>query len=109
MASENVVVLTKENFDNIIEKSTLPVMVDFWASWCGPCRSMSPIIDSLSEEYKDRIIVAKLNVDEASDIASKMRIVSIPTLIIFKDALSVDKLIGLHSKEDIESMINKQL
>jgi len=109
MASEHVVVLTKENFDNVIEKSTLPVMVDFWASWCGPCRSMSPIVDALAEEYKDRIIVGKLNVDEASDIASKMRIVSIPTLIIFKDALSTDKLIGLHSSEDIKSMIDKHL
>ena len=103
-----VMALTKENFNEIV-KSDKPVLVDFWASWCGPCRMVSPIIDKLAEEYAGKIQVGKVNVDDQGALAAEFAIVSIPTVILFKDGKEVKKLVGAHSVDDYADMIDAVL
>lgn len=98
-------VVTETNFATILEESRV-VMVDFWATWCGPCRILSPTVDEISDEYEGRVLVAKCNVDDCEDIAMQFRVMSIPTLIFFKNGEVVDKLVGLVSKEEITSILN---
>lgn len=100
--------LTRENFGEII-KSDKPMLVDFWASWCGPCRMVSPIIDRLAEEYAGKINVGKVNVDDESALAAEFAIVSIPTVILFKNGKEVKKLVGAHSIDDYADMIDAAL
>ena len=98
-------VITNTNFQETIAGDK-PVMIDFWAIWCGPCRILSPTVDEIAEEYADRITVAKCNVDDAEDIAMQFRIMSIPTLIFLKNGEVVDKRVGVVSKDEIVSIIN---
>ena len=98
-------VITNTNFAEIVEGDK-PVMIDFWATWCGPCRILSPTVDEIADEYADRITVAKCNVDDADEIAMQFRIMSIPTLIFIKDGQVVDKRVGVVSKDEIVSIIN---
>jgi thioredoxin 1 len=98
-------VITNTNFQETIAGDK-PVMIDFWATWCGPCRILSPTVDEIAEEYADRITVAKCNVDDAEDIAMQFRIMSIPTLIFLKNGEVVDKRVGVVSKDEIVSIIN---
>lgn len=102
-------ILTKENFEDTVLKASTPVLVDFWASWCGPCRMVSPVIDELAEEYADKIVVGKVNVDEESELATKYSIISIPTILIFRDGKVVEKSVGVQSKDDFCDMIDKLL
>lgn len=99
MASENVVVLTSENFQEEVLESELPVLVDFWAAWCGPCKMIAPVIDELAEEYKGETKIANLNVDENPEIASQYGILSIPTLLLFKNGEMAGQQIGFQSKD----------
>ncbi len=103
-----VVELTQKNFNEIV-KSDKPVLVDFWASWCGPCRMVSPIIDQLAEEYEGKITVGKVNVDDEGTLAAEFAIVSIPTVIIFKDGKEVKKLVGAKSADDYADAIDEVL
>ncbi len=96
-----------QNFEAEVLKSDKPVLVDFWAAWCGPCQMMGPIIDELSEEAKDKFKVGKLNVDESRETASKYGVMSIPTLIIFKDGKDVKQLVGVQSKEVLKEELEK--
>ena len=98
-------VVTNTNFQDLLAGDK-PLMVDFWATWCGPCRILSPTVDEIAEEYADRITVAKCNVDDAEDIAMQFRIMSIPTLIFLKNGEVVDKRVGVVSKDEIVSIIN---
>ena len=98
-------VVTNTNFAELLA-SDKPLMVDFWATWCGPCRILSPTVDEIAEEYADRITVAKCNVDDADEIAMQYRIMSIPTLLFFKNGEVVDKRVGVVSKDEIVSIIN---
>ena len=111
MASENIINLTDSTFDQLIEKTEKPVFVDFWASWCGPCRALAPIFSSLAdtEEFRDRIIFAKVNIDECEKVAKEMRIMSIPTLILFKDGVSAEKLIGLRQECELKAVLEKYI
>ena len=95
-----MITLTKENFDGEVLKSDLPYLVDFWASWCGPCRMVAPIIDELAEEYAGKIKVGKVNVDEEGELASEYAIVSIPTIMIISGGKVVKKLVGARSKDE---------
>jgi thioredoxin 1 len=100
--------VTDGNFDSEVLKSELPVLVDFWAPWCGPCRAMGPIIDELSAEYADQVKICKMNVDENSASPSKFGIRAIPTLILFKNGEVVDQTTGAVSKSSIKDMIAKK-
>lgn len=109
MASEKVITLTKENFNDEVKNSDLPVLVDFWASWCGPCRMVAPIIDELADDFDGRAKVGKVNVDEQRELASEYRVMSIPTIIVFKNGEIVDKAVGVRSKEEFAAMIERIL
>jgi len=95
------------NFDEEVINSDLPVLVDFWAPWCGPCRALAPVIDELSEEYQGKVKIVKLNTDDNPNKAVQFRINSIPTMILFKDKKPVDMLVGALSKERIQESIDK--
>ena len=97
--------ITTKNFDEEVLKSEKPVLVDFWAIWCGPCKMIAPIIEDVAEEYSDKIKVGKINVDEEMELAMKYGITSIPTLLLFKGGEVVKKTLGYMSKEEVEKFI----
>lgn len=99
-------ILTDKNFENTVQNSTAPVLVDFWAAWCGPCQMLSPIVAELAKEYKDKLLVGKLNVDENPQTAASFGIMSIPTVMIFKNGKPVQTLIGVRSKETFKENID---
>lgn len=99
-----IIDLTKENFQVEITKSDKPVMVDFWAVWCGPCQMMAPILHELETEMPD-VQIGKVNVDEQMDLARQFRVVSIPTLIIFKNGQEVQRMVGVTSKEELKDAL----
>lgn len=100
--------LTKVNFNETIMTEKV-VLVDFWASWCGPCRMVSPVIDQIAEEYDGKVTVGKVNVDDEGALAAEYAVVSIPTVILFKDGKQAEKLVGAHSFDDYADMIDKVL
>ncbi len=106
MAKEPVVV-TDETFEEEVEKSSLPVLVDCWAPWCGPCKMLAPTIDQLAEDLDGTVKVAKLNVDDCPKTAQKFGIMSIPTILIVKDGKVVDKMVGVQPKATIEEHLSK--
>ncbi len=99
--AENVITLTNETFEEVIGAAELPVVVDFWAEWCGPCKMIAPILDEIATEKAGVISVAKLNVDEAADVAMRYQVMSIPTLIIFKDGEPTKRIVGAKGKEQL--------
>jgi thioredoxin 1 len=101
VASE-VKTLTDATFDDEVSKATTPMIVDFWAPWCGPCRMVGPFIDEIAQDHGDKVCIGKLNVDENPGVASKFGIMSIPTIILFKDGKPDKKIIGARSKADFE-------
>ena len=106
---ESVVQFTEANFEQEVLKSERPVLVDFWAPWCGPCRAVGPVVADLAEAYKDRVKVGKINIDDNPKTATTYGVMSIPTLILFKKGDIMDKLIGLSPKERLEGLIKKAL
>jgi thioredoxin len=109
MASDKVVQLTDDSFENDVTNSSVPVLVDFWASWCAPCKAISPVVDSLADEYDGKVKVAKLNVDENPATPGKFGVRGIPTLILFKDGKVVDQVVGAVPKNQLEGLIKKAL
>ena len=109
MSNEFLGTATDENFEGEVLKSEKPVLVDFWAPWCGPCKTIGPIVEELAAQLKDSVKVMKLNVDDSQKTAVNFSVRSIPTLILFKEGKVVDTIIGLVSKEKIEAMVKKGL
>jgi thioredoxin 1 len=105
----NAIELTDATFDEIVHQSDVPVLVDFWAPWCGPCIMLAPIITEIADEYADKAKVCRLNTDEARDSAVEFNISAIPTIILFKNGQVQKKWVGLTSKKDITTAINEAL
>jgi thioredoxin 1 len=109
MASDKIQQLTDSNFDQSVAHAGVPVLVDFWAEWCGPCKRLGPIVDALASEFDGRMIVAKLNVDESPGTAGRFGIRSIPTLLLFKGDRIVESVVGLVGKEDLKRVLEPHL
>ncbi len=109
MASEKIVKVTNDNFGQEVLQSSEPVMVDFWAEWCGPCRMVAPVLDQLADEMQGKVKIAKLNVDENQETAYQFQVSSIPTFILFKDGKMADRTMGAMPKSAFESFINRNL
>ncbi len=103
------VTITDQNFQKDVLESELPVVMDFWAPWCMPCRMVSPIIEQLADEYKGRVVVGKMNVDENPETSSQFGVMSIPTVMLFKNGKSVKSLVGAQSKDNYKKMIDDAL
>lgn len=109
MASDAVLQLTDDTFEAEVIKSDKPVLVDFWASWCAPCKAIAPVIDGLAEQFGDQVKIAKVNVDENPATPGQYGVRGIPTLILFKDGEIVDQLVGAVPKNQLEGLIKKAL
>ena len=105
--SKNVQIVNQHNFESEVLKSDKPVLVDFWAAWCGPCRMVSPVIDQLADEYEGKLKIAKVNVDENPELAGKYDIMSIPSVFIFNNGSKVDGVIGARPKQVFDEMLKK--
>lgn len=103
------VTITSDNFEAEVLQSDIPVLVDFWAEWCVPCRMVAPVLEEIAQEYSGKLKVAKVNVDEVSDIAGKYSIISIPTLMVFKGGEMVNKQVGAGSKQAIANLFSDYL
>ena len=101
--------LNDQNFDELVLKSSQPVVVDFWAEWCGPCKMLAPVLDELATDYDGKAVVGKVNVDNSSTISSKYNIMNIPTILFFKDGEVVDKHVGVAGKDVLSEKIDTYL
>ena len=109
MANPNVKEVSDSSFDGDILKSSVPVLVDFWAPWCGPCRSVAPIVEDLASQYAGKLKVAKINVDESTEVAMRYQITSIPTFILFKNGQVADRALGALPRSEFVKLIDRNL
>lgn len=109
MSSQFLGVVTDDNFEGEVLKSEKPVLIDFWAPWCGPCKAIGPIVEEIAAQYQDKVKVMKLNVDDAQKAATTYGVRSIPTLMMFKGGKVLDTMIGLVPKEKLEEFVKKSL
>lgn len=109
MAGENVKTFTVDNWESDVLKSDKIVLVDFWAPWCGPCRMIAPIVEELADEYAGKVVIGKLNVDEQGEVGTKYGIMSIPSLLLFKNGEVVEKIVGFRAKQDLVKLFENHL
>jgi thioredoxin 1 len=107
MAAPNMLTLTDSNFKELVVDSTVPVLVDFWAEWCGPCKMLGPILEELANDYDGRVKVGKLNIDDFPSVANDYGIRAIPTMLIFKGGEVAEQVVGLRSKRDLKANLDK--
>lgn len=109
MANQNVLTLGDDNFENEVLRSDVPVLVDFWAPWCAPCRMIAPAVDELAAKYAGQVKVGKINIDDHQVVPQRYNVMSIPTLLVFKNGEAVDQALGAVPKSHIEGMVKKAL
>ena len=109
MAGENTLTFTDAKFDSDVLKSEVPVLVDFWAEWCGPCRQMTPTVDALAQEYNGKVKIGKMNVDENMDTPGRYNIRGTPTLLLFKGGRVVEQRVGALGKTDVQKMLEAHI
>jgi thioredoxin 1 len=109
MASENIIILTDGEFKDKVNSSDVPVLVDFWADWCGPCKMVAPELEKLATEIAGKVAIGKINVDENRGTAGEFQVMSIPTMILFKDGKEVERAIGFRKSEELKKLIEKHL
>lgn len=109
MAGANTLTFDDSNFETEVLKSSVPVMVDFWAEWCGPCRLLGPVIDELAKEYQGRVKVGKLNIDNAERVAAQFGVQSIPTVIIFENGRATERVVGVMPKKAYNELLDKRV
>lgn len=109
MASEKVMAFTDANFDQEVLQSDIPVLVDFWATWCAPCKAIAPLVDTVADEYAGKVKVGKVNVDESQATPGKFGVRGIPTLILFKNGVVVDQIVGAVPKSQLDALLAKAL
>mgnify|MGYP001262329387 CR=1 FL=1 len=107
MAASNIVTLTSENFSSEVLNSTSPILVDFWAQWCGPCKMLAPILDDLAQEFDGKVRIGKVDIDQYQDLAGQYGIRAIPTLLVFKNGQVVEQMQGLRSKKDLKAALER--
>src|SRR3954469_4532966 len=107
MASPNIVVLTIENFEQQVLQATAPVLVDFWAEWCGPCKMIGPILDELAEEYSGKVNIGKVNIDDHKKLATEYGVRATPTLLLFQNGQVAEQMVGLRSKRDLKASFDR--
>jgi thioredoxin 1 len=107
MSATNIIKLTEANFAEQVVQSALPVLVDFWAEWCGPCKMIAPVLDELASEYDGKVKIGKVNIDDCPGVANEYGIRAIPTLLIFKDGKVAEQVVGLRSKRDLKANLDK--
>lgn len=107
MASSNIITLSNDNFESEVLKSPTPVLVDFWAEWCGPCKMIAPILDELADEYTGRLTIGKVNIDDHQNLASEYGVRAIPTLLLFQNGQVAEQIVGLRSKRDLKASFDK--
>jgi thioredoxin 1 len=105
----NIINLNSISFKSLLDSESRPILVDFWADWCGPCRMLAPIFEKLSEKYSDKVVFVKVNVDECPDLAEEFEVMAVPTLILFVNGVEAERVIGLVPEKRIESLIKKYL
>lgn len=105
--NKNILTLTNSNFESEVKKPGAPILVDFWAEWCGPCRMVTPVLEKLADEYAGKVRIGKVNVDEENGLAGRYGIQSIPTLLLFKDGKVVEQYVGATSRDVLARMIEK--
>ncbi len=107
MAAANILVLTQDNFEKEVLQSSQPVLVDFWAEWCGPCKALAPVLDELARDYDGKVRGGKVDIDQHQTLAAKFGITAIPTLLLFKQGQVVDQMRGLRSKKDLKNSLDR--
>ncbi|MDY7094290.1 MAG: thioredoxin [Acidobacteriota bacterium] len=109
MASNKIVEITSSNFDSVVKNSDTPVLVDFWASWCGPCRAVAPTLDELADEMDGKVTIGKINVDDQQQLASQFGVSSIPSFFLFKNGEVADRMMGAMPKAAFEQFISRNI
>lgn len=104
---EKSLTLSEETFDQTVSNAKIPILVDFWAPWCAPCQAVAPILDELAEEYQGKIVISRLNVDEAPKVAARYGISSIPTMLLFKEGKPVSQIVGFRPKSEMKKALDE--